>query len=201
LSSSQIAKYKEVANTPTFTWWAYPLNTCCALLNAHVKVRHGLQGPDARDVPRRRPGQGHGVPDGGLRPSGPWLRGLLVERRVLHRQQRRRFVYVLHPPAGRTHAITALYKNYIDQIVTQIKAFPTVPVVAVVEPDSLGNLVTNMVSSTRLPKMKMDMYWRFEQGVTKCANAASVYKSSIVYAMQQLNTVGVHMYLDAGHAG
>jgi cellulose 1,4-beta-cellobiosidase len=40
----------------------------------------------------------------------------------------------------------ANYKNYIDQIVAQIKAYPTVTVVAVIEPDSLGNVVTNMVS-------------------------------------------------------
>jgi cellulose 1,4-beta-cellobiosidase len=37
--------------------------------------------------------------------------------------------------------------------------------------------------------------------VQKCANAASTYESLIVYAMEQLNTVGVYMYLDAGHAG
>jgi cellulose 1,4-beta-cellobiosidase len=76
----------------------------------------------------------------------------------------------------------AKYKAYIDAIVAQVKAYPDVPVVAVVEPDSLGNLVTNM-------------------NVAKCSAAADVYKSSIIYAMQQLDTVGVQMYLDAGHAG
>jgi cellulose 1,4-beta-cellobiosidase len=71
----------------------------------------------------------------------------------------------------------ANYKNYIDQIAAQVAAYPGVPVVAVVEPDSLGNAVTN----TNQPA---------------CATAAPYYKSLIVYAMQKLNTVGVTMYLD-----
>jgi cellulose 1,4-beta-cellobiosidase len=54
--------------------------------------------------------------------------------------------------------------------------------VAVIEPDSLANLVTNLSDSN-------------------CANAEATYKSSVIYAMQQLNSVGVYMYLDAGHAG
>ncbi|KAK0211167.1 cellobiohydrolase II [Desarmillaria ectypa] len=74
------------------------------------------------------------------------------------------------------------YKNYIDQIVKQISQYPNVRVVAVVEPDSLANLVTNL-------------------SVSKCANAQTAYKAGVTYAMQQLNTVGVYMYLDAGHAG
>lgn len=74
------------------------------------------------------------------------------------------------------------YENYIDQLVTQIKQFPDVRVVAVIEPDSLANLVTNL-------------------SVSKCANAQTAYKAGVTYAMQQLNSVGVYMYLDAGHAG
>jgi cellulose 1,4-beta-cellobiosidase len=54
--------------------------------------------------------------------------------------------------------------------------------VAVIEPDSLANLVTNLSDP-------------------KCANAAATYKACTIYAMQQLNSVGVYMYLDAGHAG
>ncbi|KAH7098385.1 cellobiohydrolase [Auriculariales sp. MPI-PUGE-AT-0066] len=76
----------------------------------------------------------------------------------------------------------ANYKTYIDGIVTAIKKYPNVRVVAVIEPDSLANLVTNM-------------------NVAKCSNAATVYKSSTVYALQQLNLANVYMYLDAGHAG
>ncbi|KAK0496900.1 cellobiohydrolase II-I [Armillaria luteobubalina] len=74
------------------------------------------------------------------------------------------------------------YENYIDQLVAQIKQFPDVRVVAVIEPDSLANLVTNL-------------------SVSKCANAQTAYKAGVTYAMQQLNSVGVYMYLDAGHAG
>ncbi|PBK78663.1 cellobiohydrolase II-I [Armillaria solidipes] len=74
------------------------------------------------------------------------------------------------------------YENYIDQLVAQIEKFPDVRVVAVIEPDSLANLVTNL-------------------SVAKCANAQTAYKAGVTYAMQQLNSVGVYMYLDAGHAG
>ncbi|KAI0807694.1 cellobiohydrolaseII [Fomes fomentarius] len=76
----------------------------------------------------------------------------------------------------------AKYKDYIDQIVAQIKQFPDVRVVAVIEPDSIANLVTNL-------------------NVQKCANAQTVYKDSVTYALQQLSSVGVFQYLDAGHAG
>lgn len=37
--------------------------------------------------------------------------------------------------------------------------------------------------------------------VAKCAGAADTYKSSVTYAIQQLNLPNVSMYLDAGHAG
>jgi len=77
----------------------------------------------------------------------------------------------------------ANYKDYIDQIAAQVAAYPGVPVVAVIEPDSLGNVVTNQ-----------DKY-------PACATAAPYYQELVVYAMQKLNTVGVTMYLDAGHAG
>ena len=76
----------------------------------------------------------------------------------------------------------ANYKNYIDQIKKQLQAYPDVNVVLVIEPDSLANLVTNL-------------------SVQKCANAADTYKSSVTYAIQQLNLPNVAMYLDAGHAG
>ncbi|KAI0053909.1 glycoside hydrolase family 6 protein [Auriscalpium vulgare] len=76
----------------------------------------------------------------------------------------------------------AKYYDYIDQLVTQIKAYPDVRVVAVIEPDSLANLVTNL-------------------NVTKCANAQTTYLACVNYAIEQLSTVGVYQYLDAGHAG
>ncbi|KZS89991.1 cellobiohydrolaseII [Sistotremastrum niveocremeum HHB9708] len=76
----------------------------------------------------------------------------------------------------------ANYENYIDQIVAQIKANPGVTVVAVIEPDSLANLVTNLSDPN-------------------CSAAQTAYKQCIVYAIQQLSKVNVAMYLDAGHAG
>lgn len=78
------------------------------------------------------------------------------------------------------------YFNYIDQIVAQVKRefdhslfvlfltwlteYPDVRVVAVVEPDSLANLVTNL-------------------SVQKCANAQTTYLACVTYAMQQLSSV------------
>ncbi|KAA1469381.1 cellulase CEL6B [Dentipellis sp. KUC8613] len=76
----------------------------------------------------------------------------------------------------------ANYENYIDQIVAQVKQYPDVRVVAVIEPDSLANLVTNL-------------------NVQKCANAQTTYLACVNYALKQLASVGVIMYLDAGHAG
>ena len=67
-------------------------------------------------------------------------------------------------------------------MLTVAAEFPDVRVVAVIEPDSLANLVTNL-------------------NVQKCANAQTVYKNSVTYALKQLSSVGVFQYLDAGHAG
>jgi cellulose 1,4-beta-cellobiosidase len=76
----------------------------------------------------------------------------------------------------------ANYYNYIDQIAAAIKAQPDVRVVAVIEPDSLANLVTNL-------------------NVTKCANAQTTYLACVNYAMKTLNLPNAFLYLDAGHAG
>ncbi|EEB92206.1 hypothetical protein MPER_09318 [Moniliophthora perniciosa FA553] len=73
-------------------------------------------------------------------------------------------------------------REYIDTMVATIKKYPDVRVVAVVEPDSLANLVTNL-------------------NVQKCSKAQTIYKTSTQYALKQLDTAGVYMYLDAGHAG
>ena len=54
--------------------------------------------------------------------------------------------------------------------------------VAVIEPDSLANLVTNL-------------------NVQKCANAQTTYLNCVNYALTNLAKVGVYMYMDAGHAG
>ncbi|KAK7051322.1 hypothetical protein VNI00_004822 [Paramarasmius palmivorus] len=74
------------------------------------------------------------------------------------------------------------YRQYIDQITSIIKKYPDVRVVAAIEPDSLANLVTNL-------------------SVEKCAKAERIYKVSTQYAIRQLDTAGVFMYLDSAHAG
>jgi len=76
----------------------------------------------------------------------------------------------------------ANYENYIDQIVAQIKKYPSVRVVAVIEPDSLANLVTNLSDPN-------------------CQAAQQAYLQCVAYATKQLSTVNVVQYLDAGHAG
>jgi len=77
------------------------------------------------------------------------------------------------------------YKQlYIDPIVSVFSRYPSVGrIVAVVEPDSLPNLATNM-------------------GVAKCQEAQSAYKEGIAYALQKLSALSnVHIYLDAAHGG
>ncbi|GAB5588479.1 hypothetical protein Unana1_03379 [Umbelopsis nana] len=74
------------------------------------------------------------------------------------------------------------YKAYIDSISTAFAAYPGVRIVAVIEPDSLGNLVTN-------------------SGIAKCSEAANDYKQGIAYAIQSLQFSNVALYLDAAHAG
>ncbi|KAG9018823.1 hypothetical protein FRB90_009293 [Tulasnella sp. 427] len=76
----------------------------------------------------------------------------------------------------------ANYKAYIDAIAAAITAYPTVRVVAVYEPDSLANLVTNMSDPN-------------------CANAHDAYLTCATYALQKLVQCNIWLYLDAGHAG
>ncbi|KAK4552835.1 hypothetical protein LTR86_010169 [Recurvomyces mirabilis] len=76
----------------------------------------------------------------------------------------------------------ANYKSYIDDIVAQLKNHSSTDVVLVIEPDSLGNLITNL-------------------NVAKCSNAQSAYLECYNYALTHLNLPNVAMYIDAGHAG
>ncbi|KAG8904229.1 hypothetical protein FRC01_008818 [Tulasnella sp. 417] len=74
------------------------------------------------------------------------------------------------------------YKGYIDGIAAAITAYPQVRVVAVVEPDSLANLVTNLSDQ-------------------RCANAQSAYLECTKYAIEKLRQCNIWLYLDAGHGG
>jgi len=72
--------------------------------------------------------------------------------------------------------------EFIDVIVSHFKNYSDLPIVVILEPDSLGNLVTNM----NLPK---------------CSESRSTYVDSTVYAIQKLQLPNVSIYLDAAHAG
>jgi len=77
------------------------------------------------------------------------------------------------------------YKGeYVDPFVKALKDFSDVPVVVVVEPDSLPNLATNLDNP-------------------KCGNPATqaAYKNGIAYAIQQLQTTHATLYIDAAHGG
>ncbi len=79
------------------------------------------------------------------------------------------------------------YKSeYIDRIVQVIRSKPSyqqLRIVAVVEPDSLPNIVTNT-----------GLY-------ASCAAAEATYRAGVAYAVQQLATLSnVYLYLDIAHS-
>jgi cellulose 1,4-beta-cellobiosidase len=77
----------------------------------------------------------------------------------------------------------ARYRSeFIDPIAAHFAAYPDMPIVVIVEPDSLGNLATNM-------------------NMPACAEAHDVYMESTAYAIQRLGLPNVSLYLDAAHAG
>ena len=73
-------------------------------------------------------------------------------------------------------------KEFIDPIAAQFAAHPDQPIVAIVEPDSLANLTTNVA-------------------FPKCAASVEAYRHSIIYAIRQFQLPNVSIYLDAAHAG
>jgi cellulose 1,4-beta-cellobiosidase len=72
--------------------------------------------------------------------------------------------------------------EFIDPIAACFRAYPELPIVVILEPDSLANLVTNL----NLPT---------------CEEAQHVYVNSTAYAIQKLGLPNVSIYLDAAHAG
>jgi cellulose 1,4-beta-cellobiosidase len=73
-------------------------------------------------------------------------------------------------------------REFIDPITTEFKAHPDQPIVVVLEPDSLGNMATNMA-------------------IPFCQEARDAYKNGIVYAIKSFHLPNVSVYLDAAHAG
>jgi cellulose 1,4-beta-cellobiosidase len=75
------------------------------------------------------------------------------------------------------------YKSeFIDPITAEFKAHPNQPIAVVLEPDSLGNMATNMA----LPM---------------CQEARPAYKGGVVYAIKSFALPNVSVYLDAAHSG
>ncbi|HEX9618950.1 MAG TPA: glycoside hydrolase family 6 protein [Polyangiaceae bacterium] len=72
--------------------------------------------------------------------------------------------------------------EFIDKIAEHFAAHSSQRIVAIIEPDSLPNVVTNL-------------------DVPKCALSQQLYKNSVAYAIAKLSLPNVHLYLDAAHAG
>jgi cellulose 1,4-beta-cellobiosidase len=72
--------------------------------------------------------------------------------------------------------------EFVDPIAAQFKSHPDQPIVAIIEPDSLANLATNLA-------------------YPKCAASVDAYRRSVVYAIKQFAMPNVSVYLDAAHAG
>jgi cellulose 1,4-beta-cellobiosidase len=72
--------------------------------------------------------------------------------------------------------------EFIDPITAQFKAHANQPIAVILEPDSLGNMATNMACPS-------------------ASRPSSVYKNGIVYAIKSFNLPNVSVYLDAAHAG
>jgi cellulose 1,4-beta-cellobiosidase len=72
--------------------------------------------------------------------------------------------------------------QYIDAIAAEFAAHSQVRIAAIVEPDSLPNLATNL-------------------SIPKCAASEAAYRAGVAYAIQKLSAPNVSLYLDAAHAG
>jgi cellulose 1,4-beta-cellobiosidase len=76
-----------------------------------------------------------------------------------------------------------LYKHeYIDAFAAALAKAPDLTFALVIEPDSLGNVVTN-------------------QNIPYCANATAGYEHGIAYAIAKFQMPHVALYLDAAHGG
>jgi cellulose 1,4-beta-cellobiosidase len=73
-------------------------------------------------------------------------------------------------------------REFIDPITAEFKAHANQPIAVVLEPDSLGNLATNM-------------------SIPACQEARPAYKNGVVYAIKSFALPNVSVYLDAAHSG
>jgi len=76
-----------------------------------------------------------------------------------------------------------LYKHtFVDPYAAALAAAPDLTFAVILEPDSLGNVITN-------------------QDVPLCANATYGYENGIAYAIAKLQLPNVALYVDAAHGG
>ncbi|KAF1849748.1 glycoside hydrolase family 6 protein [Cucurbitaria berberidis CBS 394.84] len=73
-------------------------------------------------------------------------------------------------------------KDFVDPYAKLVSAAKDLEFAIVLEPDSLGNAITN-------------------QGIPLCANATPIYEEGIAYAISKLQYPNVHLYIDAAHGG
>ncbi|KAG8716720.1 hypothetical protein FRC09_015323 [Ceratobasidium sp. 395] len=81
-----------------------------------------------------------------------------------------------------SNAGEARYEAWVKSVASEIERYPDVSVAISLEPDSIGNLVTNL-------------------SVPKCGNAAPAHKRLLALAVAVLQRPNVSIYLDGAHAG
>jgi cellulose 1,4-beta-cellobiosidase len=98
--------------------------------------------------------------------------------------------YKEYPNADCADGLTEYKDTYIDPLAQLLERFTDrVPVVLVIEPDSLPNLVTNMADKR-------------PNAFRGCHQETSVaYEKGVRYAVERLTTTGAELYIDAGHGG
>jgi cellulose 1,4-beta-cellobiosidase len=72
--------------------------------------------------------------------------------------------------------------EFVDRVAAQFASHPSLRIAAILEPDSLANIATNLDHP-------------------RCAASRTVYLHSIAYAIRTLSMPNVSLYLDAAHAG
>ncbi|KAF2833919.1 cellulase [Ophiobolus disseminans] len=73
-------------------------------------------------------------------------------------------------------------KEFVDAYAKAVRSAPDLDFAIVLEPDSLGNAITN-------------------QGIPFCATATPIYEEGIAYAIAKLQFPNVSLYIDAAHGG
>jgi len=97
--------------------------------------------------------------------------------------------YKYHPAAKCKDGLKEYQETYIDPFVKVVKSFDgRVPIVLVIEPDSLPNMITNMEDS--------------REDFRGCnPESQTSYMDGISYAVNKFADTEASMYLDAGHGG